>query len=139
MKKLFEMGFWNEPLNQQLLTQNKMDIERTVEKLLESSVGIATETASCRSKLSMEQIVRLLNHFLDDQNPCKEKMAEIGEKIGLSTQEVEVWFENRRKSWKRDQEDQSKKDSTDGSSALLPPPPANFGQDYDRFPFLDFD
>jgi len=36
MSHLFEMGFWNEPLNQQLLHENKMDIGMTVEKLLES-------------------------------------------------------------------------------------------------------
>lgn len=36
MSQLFEMGFWNETLNQELLQQNKMDIGLTVEKLLES-------------------------------------------------------------------------------------------------------
>lgn len=42
MAKLFEMGFWNEALNQNLLVENKMDIATTVEKLLENGSGNST-------------------------------------------------------------------------------------------------
>ena len=44
MAKLFEMGFWNETLNQNLLLENKMDIAMTVEKLLENRSGNSTTT-----------------------------------------------------------------------------------------------
>lgn len=37
MSQLFEMGFWNESLNQALLQQNQMDVNETVSALLQSS------------------------------------------------------------------------------------------------------
>lgn len=37
MGQLFEMGFWNERLNQELLQLNRMDLSETVSALLQSS------------------------------------------------------------------------------------------------------
>lgn len=36
MSQLFEMGFWNESLNQELLHLNRMDVSDTVSALLQS-------------------------------------------------------------------------------------------------------
>lgn len=37
MSQLFEMGFWNESLNQELLQLNRMDLSDTVSALLQSN------------------------------------------------------------------------------------------------------
>jgi hypothetical protein len=48
MSQLFEMGFWNENLNQELLHLNRMDVSDTVSALLQS--GGHTDTGVVRTQ-----------------------------------------------------------------------------------------
>lgn len=135
------MGFWDEHLNEKLLHENKMEIEKTVEKLLESSKDDSF-TGDGKLTLTMDQRVLLLNYFLDDEHPNQEKRQQIAEMTKLTEKEVASWFEDRRVLARKDQQTKKRRDEQQQERSLenpILPPPGPFSQDHERYHFLDFD
>lgn len=57
MGQLFEMGFWNQDLNRQLLEKNKLNVSDTVEELLRTS-SVAASTAATQTPSASPTVVQ---------------------------------------------------------------------------------
>ncbi|GAA6058726.1 hypothetical protein JCM10212_003414 [Sporobolomyces blumeae] len=74
-----------------------------------------------RKRITPEQLTKLVEVFETTDNPCFDVRESVGEEIGMSNREVQVWFQNRRAKVARERAAALAKENTARSSASADP------------------
>ncbi|KFD68623.1 hypothetical protein M514_00355 [Trichuris suis] len=76
-------------------TQTSTSVEETTFSATSGSSGDESQRRH-RTKISPQNVEKLLAHYCKDPNPSSEVMHQIAEEVGISKRVVQVWYQNTR-------------------------------------------